>query len=239
MHVVVAQARPPSLGPCAACRGPWAAPRPCCCTSWRPSACNSRTNPCSMLAWDLANARALLGEVNEMGGTMQIHVGRPTDILDQLHARFSITKPAQPRRNGSSVVVGPGQAGRFVVRRQRRVVERTSLERRRASLDRPRPMEQHPKPKDGSTAHPSTGGPPRASNAHLHRPQRGVVPVLQRTGSNAPPNPERNMHVRGLIPFFRLDLMPTCPPSPTPPPPRKARQGCLPTSPAACSASGR
>ena len=42
-------------------------------------------------AWDLANARALLDQVNETGGTMQIHVGRPTEILDQLHARFSIT----------------------------------------------------------------------------------------------------------------------------------------------------
>ena len=43
------------------------------------------------LAWDLANARALLGQVKEMGGTMQIHIGRPAEILDQLHARFSIT----------------------------------------------------------------------------------------------------------------------------------------------------
>ncbi|MEL0313301.1 MAG: deoxyribodipyrimidine photo-lyase, partial [Candidatus Poseidoniales archaeon] len=43
------------------------------------------------LAWDLANARALLGQVNELGGAMQIHVGRPAEILDQLHARFSIT----------------------------------------------------------------------------------------------------------------------------------------------------
>ncbi|MGB1099246.1 MAG: deoxyribodipyrimidine photo-lyase/cryptochrome family protein [Poseidonia sp.] len=42
-------------------------------------------------AWDLANARALLGQVNEMGGAMQIHIGRPAEILDQLHARFSIT----------------------------------------------------------------------------------------------------------------------------------------------------
>ena len=42
-------------------------------------------------AWDLANARALLDQVNEMGGTMQIHVGRPTEILDQLHAGFSVT----------------------------------------------------------------------------------------------------------------------------------------------------
>ena len=39
-------------------------------------------------AWDLANARALLDRVSEMGGTMQIHVGRPTEILDQLHADF-------------------------------------------------------------------------------------------------------------------------------------------------------
>ena len=43
------------------------------------------------LAWDLANAHALLNEVREKGGTMQIHVGRPTEIFDQLHARFPLT----------------------------------------------------------------------------------------------------------------------------------------------------
>ena len=43
------------------------------------------------LAWDLANARALLDQVDEMGGTMKILVGRPTEVLDQLHALFSIT----------------------------------------------------------------------------------------------------------------------------------------------------
>ena len=43
------------------------------------------------LAWDLANARALLDQVSTMGGTMQIHVGRPSEILDQLHTCTPLT----------------------------------------------------------------------------------------------------------------------------------------------------
>ena len=43
------------------------------------------------LAWDLANARALLDLVSTMGGTMQIHIGRPSEILDQLHTCTPLT----------------------------------------------------------------------------------------------------------------------------------------------------
>ena len=43
------------------------------------------------LSWDLANARALLDKVSTMGGTMQIHVGRPSEILNQLHTRTPLT----------------------------------------------------------------------------------------------------------------------------------------------------
>ena len=43
------------------------------------------------LAWDLANARALLNLVSSIGGTMQIHVGRPSEILDELHTGTPLT----------------------------------------------------------------------------------------------------------------------------------------------------
>ncbi len=63
----------------------------CCCTWWNLNAWSNRTNPCSILRGTLPTHVPPLEEVSTMGGTMQIHVGRPSEILDQLHMRTPLT----------------------------------------------------------------------------------------------------------------------------------------------------
>ena len=150
-------------------------------------------------AWDLANARALLDQVNEMGGTMQIHVGRPTEILDQLHARFSITRLHSHEETGlqwswdrdkrvaswcdANGVVWNEHPWNGVVRRLTDRDRWNSIRNRRMV----QPLIQAPEVLQGI-------------HAHLHRPERGVVPVLQRTGSDAPET--RRKHARAWLDSF-------------------------------------